>query len=131
MAASYDDISSIHEVGDVIARSVNDFFRQKETLKLVDKLKKAGVNTMQPKTEKILSRISGKVFVFTGELSSFSRSQAEELVKRLGAHVGSAVSKKTDYCVVGLDPGSKFNKAKQLKVAIIDESSFKKLTEAE
>ncbi|MEK7849974.1 MAG: NAD-dependent DNA ligase LigA [Candidatus Omnitrophota bacterium] len=131
MAASYDEISSIHEVGDVIARSVNDFFRQKETLRLIDKLKKAGVNTRQPKTEKTSSFISGKAFVFTGELGSFSRSQAEERVKRLGAHVGSAVSKKTDYCVVGRDPGSKFDKAKQLKVTIIDEAGFKKITGAE
>jgi len=130
LAASFDEISSIHEVGDVIARSVSDFFRQKETIRLIDKLKKAGVSMRQPKTEKISSLISGKAFVFTGELSSFSRSQAEELVKRLGARVSSAISNKTDYCVAGRDPGSKFDKAKKLKVTILDEAGFKKIMEA-
>jgi DNA ligase (NAD+) len=127
MKASLDEISSIYEVGDVIAHSVHYFFRQKETIKLIEKLKNAGVNLRELKKEKASSVISGKAFVFTGELGSFSRSRAEELVKRLGGRVSSAVSKKTDYCVVGRDPGSKFDKAKKLKVVTIDETEFKKI----
>ena len=127
MKVSREDLSSIYEIGEVIANSVYDFFRQKETLKIVEKLKKAGVNTEEPKQEKIVSALSGKAFVFTGELESFTRSEAQRRLKELGAEASSRVTKKTDYCVVGKNLGSKFDKAKKLNIPMITESEFKKL----
>ncbi len=125
--ASVSDMTSIYELGDVIAHSVCDFFQQKETARLVEKLKKAGVQTVEPQSHKIESSISGKAFVFTGELGVFSRQEAELLVKRLGARVTTSVSKSTDYVVCGKEPGSKFDNAKKLGVRILDENEFKKL----
>lgn len=127
MKTKIEDLSSIYEIGEVIAHSVCDFFKQKETLRVIEKLKKTGVRAEQPRQEKKASPISDKTFVFTGELESFSRSEAEGAVKELGAQVSSAVSKKTDYCVVGKNPGSKFEKAKKFNVPVLDEAEFKKL----
>ncbi len=127
MKASREDIGSIHEIGTVIANSVSDFFRQKDTLKVIEKLKKAGVNREEPKRERIVSGISGKTFVFTGELEDFTRGEAEERVRRLGAESSSQVTKRTDYCVAGKNPGSKFDKAKKINIHIISEAEFKKL----
>lgn len=127
MKAKIEDFSSIYEIGEVIAHSVYDFFKQKETLRAIEKLKKAGVRAEQPRQEKKASPISDKTFVFTGELESFSRSEAEGAVKELGAQVLTAVSKKTDYCVAGKNPGSKFKKAKKFNVPVLDEAEFKKL----
>lgn len=125
--ASENEIASIHEVGDVIARSISTFFRQKETARLIEKLRSAGVNTVQPKKEKIVSAISGKKFIFTGELESWTRSEVEQLVQAKGALIVSSVSKGTDYCVAGQNPGSKFDKAKKLNVSVLDEQGFKRL----
>ena len=129
MSVSRQELENIHEIGDVIAASVHDFFRQKQTLKVIEKLKKSGINLEEPKQvrARVASRIAGKTFVFTGELEGFSRSDAERRVKELGAEASSSVSRKTDYCVVGKDPGSKFEKCKKLNVPAIDEAAFKKL----
>lgn len=122
-----DELGSIHEIGEVIAGSVVDFFRRKETQALVEKLKSAGVCVVQPKRGKISSPLSGKVFVFTGELKNFSRSEAESLLKAQGAEAGHGVTRKTDYLVVGDNPGAKYEKARRLNVAVIDEKAFQKL----
>ncbi|HXO58187.1 MAG TPA: BRCT domain-containing protein, partial [Candidatus Acidoferrum sp.] len=66
----------------------------------------------------------GKIFVLTGTLSSLTRGQAEDRIKSLGGAVGSNVTKKTDYLVVGAEPGSKLEKAQRLKVPILDEAAF-------
>lgn len=125
--ADLKEMSSIHEIGDVIAGSVYSFFRQKKVHSLIDKLKKAGLKTNQPKNEKKDNSLSGKTFVFTGELQGYSRNDAQKRVKDMGAKVSSSVSRNTDYCVSGAEPGSKIEKAASLNVKILNESEFKKM----
>lgn len=127
MKAKEEELSSIDEIGDVIARSVCQFFRSPETQKLVEKLERCGVNLAQPKARVVASVISHKSFVFTGELEHLSRGEAEALVKERGAYTSSSVSQNTDYVVVGRDPGSKFDKAKKFRIPTLDEKKFKKL----
>lgn len=125
--ASRQDLSALHEIGDVIAGSVYIFFRQKEINRLIEKLQKAGVNLEQPKQKGGEQTLAGRLFVFTGELTGLSRNEAEQLVKFKGAGVVSSVSKKTNYVVAGSHPGSKLKKAEQLNIPILDEAAFKKM----
>jgi len=126
MNAKIDDLTNINEIGPVMAESIVNFFAQDGTKKLIDKLKSAGVNMAEVK-EKYPLPLSGKTFVFTGELKSFTRSQAETKVKELGGNTGNSVTQKTDYVVVGENPGSKYDKAKQFNINILSEQDFLKL----
>ncbi|MHB9154772.1 MAG: NAD-dependent DNA ligase LigA [Endomicrobiales bacterium] len=125
--ASCDDLTRLNEVGPVMARSVVDFFSQPSVRSLVEKLRKAGVNTTEPKRETAALPLSGKTFVFTGELSAYTRSDAENRVRELGGNPSSSVSRKTDFVVAGEAPGSKLAKARKLGVKILNESEFKEL----
>ncbi len=127
IAAKQEDMGSIHEIGLVIAHSVYQFFNSKETNRLLEKLKDAGINMSQPKKKLISSPVSGKTFVFTGELESLSRSEAEALIKNMGAMAVSSVSNNLDYCVAGKNPGSKLKKAKKLNTTVLNEDEFRKL----
>ncbi|MFH1622103.1 MAG: NAD-dependent DNA ligase LigA [Candidatus Omnitrophota bacterium] len=127
MQAKVDDFSSIYEIGDVMAQSILDFFKQPKVKSLISNFKKAGINTIQPKTGISQSVLSGKIIVFTGELNEFSRMEAESLVRKFGGNASSSVSKKTDFVVAGENPGSKFRQAKSLGVKIINENEFKQL----
>ncbi|MCX5715936.1 MAG: NAD-dependent DNA ligase LigA, partial [Candidatus Omnitrophica bacterium] len=128
ITASKEDFDAIHEIGAVMAESVEDFFRQEGTKKLVAKLKKAGVNMSEPKQKAGAKQpLAGKTFVFTGELTGFSRTEAERLVRELGGNASSSVSASTDFLVAGGAPGSKYERAKKLGVKIIDEKEFKKM----
>lgn len=128
MSAKKEEVDAIHEIGSVMAESIEDFFAQEGTKKLITKLKKAGVNMSEPKGKTGSSRaLAGKTFVFTGELSGFSRQEAERLVRELGGNAGSSVSVKTDFVVAGEIPGSKYDKAKKLGVKIIGEKEFKEM----
>jgi DNA ligase (NAD+) len=120
--ASLEEINSIPDIGDVVAKSIYDFFRNKENLKLIDGLLKVGVKIIKP--EKIETKLKGLTFVFTGALKTMTRDEAKEKVRLLGGEVSSSVSKETDYVVVGEEPGSKFEKAKKLGVKIISEKDF-------
>jgi DNA ligase (NAD+) len=123
--ASLEELSNVHEVGPKIAQSVYEFFRHAETQTFLKKLKDAGVQPQEvEKVEVKDSPIAGKTFVFTGELTTMPRSEAEARVKRLGAKATSSVSKKTDYVVVGASPGSKYQKAVELGITILDEQGF-------
>jgi DNA ligase (NAD+) len=123
--ASFDQINSIPDIGDVVAKSIYDFFRNKENLKLIDGLLKVGVKIIKP--EKIETKLKGLTFVFTGALKTMTRDEAKEKVRLLGGEVSSSVSKETDYVVAGESPGSKFEKAKKLGVKIISEEEFLKM----
>ncbi|MBN2121012.1 MAG: NAD-dependent DNA ligase LigA [Candidatus Omnitrophica bacterium] len=120
------DLENISEIGPVIARSLVEYFRQPQVKKLIQKFKKAGFN---PKEQISPSKgvLKGKKFLFTGELESFSRLKAQELVLSQAGDVSSSVSKNIDFVVVGKNPGSKFAKAKKLGLKVIDEAEFKKL----
>jgi DNA ligase (NAD+) len=122
-----EDLDAIYEVGEVLSVSVVDFFKQPQTQKLIDDLRRAGLNFSEPVAETKSGLLTGKTLVFTGELKSFSRRQAEELVRRLGANAVSTVSKKTDFVVAGDEPGSKYAKAKELGVKVITEQQFKEM----
>ncbi len=124
--ATQEELSNIPEIGPVIASSVTNFFNAKHTAILIERLKHAGVKVDEPIIEKksFDTPFTGKTVVFTGELQHYSRKDAEELVKTLGGNPTSAVSKKTDYVVVGDNPGSKFEKAKQLGIKILSEKDF-------
>jgi len=121
---SEEEFREIPEVGPIMASSIMNFFSSKNTQKMIKEFKRAGVNLIQAKRVVKKSRISGKTFVFTGELKSLSRSQARRLIEELDAQSTSTISKNTDFLVVGENPGSKYTKAKQLGVATIQEKEF-------
>lgn len=114
-------------VGPVMARSVHDFFRNPSNQRVLKKLEAVGVSAEESARKLLSRRLTGQSIIFTGELSSYSRHQAEEAVRANGGTVGSSVTKKTTVVVAGESPGSKYEKAKALGVKIINESEFKKL----
>ena len=122
-----EELQSINEIGPVMAESIFNFFRTEENKKVIEKLRYNGVNIEENEPSLKSKNLEGKTFVVTGSLESFSRSEIEELIRKRGGNVSSSVSKNTDYVIAGKDPGSKFEKAKELGVKIIDEKEFKKL----
>ena len=127
MQVRVDELQNIRDIGSVMAQSIVDFFRQEQTKKIIEKLEKIGVNTREQIMKQKSSKLSGKTFVFTGDLINFTRSQAQNIVRDLGANFSSSVSKNTDFVVIGQNPGSKLQKARQLDVEIINEDDFNKI----
>jgi len=125
-----EELTEVPEVGPIMASSIMKFFSSKSTGNMIEGFKRVGVNLTQNKQAVKESQINGKNFVFTGELNSFSRSKAKKSIEALGAKWTSTVSKNTDFLVVGKNPGSKYNKAKQLGVAIIQEKGFIKIVQS-
>jgi DNA ligase (NAD+) len=125
--ADIEELQAIDEIGPVMAESIFNFFRTDENKKIIEKLKHSGVNTQEKDVGSSRSNIEGKTFVVTGSLENFSRHQIEELIRRAGGNASSSVSKNTDYLIAGKDPGSKFEKAKELGVKIINEKEFERL----
>jgi DNA ligase (NAD+) len=124
--ASTEELIGVKDVGEVVAKSINEWFEDKYNQKILDKLEKAGVRPEPIKVKKS-SKLQDKTFVFTGSLDTISREDAEEAIRELGGDPASSVSKGTDYVVVGEDSGSKYDKAKKLGVKIINEEQFLKL----
>lgn len=127
MNATKEELLSIKEIGEEIATSIVDFFRNKENIKLIEKLLKAGVEIARVEKPSATSPVSGKTVVFTGELKSMTRGEAQRLVEELGGKASSSVSRKTDFVVAGPGAGSKLEQARKLGVKIIDEDEFLKL----
>jgi DNA ligase (NAD+) len=125
-----EELIEINEIGPKIAESIILFFKEKENLAIIDRLKSVGLNFGQEeekmRKEKGAQILTGKQFVLTGTLKDFTRTQAQEIISELGGRVTGSVSKKTDYVVAGEDPGSKYQKAQKLGVTIINEEEFKK-----
>jgi DNA ligase (NAD+) len=116
---------NIPEIGPVIEKSIKDFFENPENIHLLEKMKKSGVNIKQEKKQQITTTIfSGKRFVITGALKNFSRSEIIEFLKQKGAYVSESLSGKTDYLIVGENPGSKIDKAKKIRIKTITEEEF-------
>jgi DNA ligase (NAD+) len=120
----------VTEVGPVVAQSVLDFFASPAGKKTLQRMKQLRI---EPKSEKISAKkaahlpLSGKTFVLTGTLPSMTREEASEKIEALGGHVTGSVSRKTDYVLAGAEPGSKFDKAKELGIRILDEAAFRKM----
>jgi len=125
--AGEEELTNLNEIGPKIAESVVCFFNNPETERVIDKLKQAGVKMSEPVKKSAQSQLAGKVFVFSGSLEEYTREEAAALVEARGGEIGSGVSKKTDYLVVGAEPGSKLIKANELGIAVIDEARFNEL----
>jgi DNA ligase (NAD+) len=123
---SEEDLMEVEGIGPEVAASVHQFFRDKKNKESIELLKKAGVKVIEPKVKE-KGKLVGKTFLFTGVLKTFGRDEARNLVESSGGMTASSVSKKVDYVVVGEDPGSKFDKAKELGIKTLTEEEFKKL----
>ncbi|MDH4223197.1 MAG: NAD-dependent DNA ligase LigA, partial [candidate division Zixibacteria bacterium] len=124
---SIEDLSSTFEIGPIVAESLYNFFHDQKNLKVLEKLKKAGVRFPEMKTKTEATPLSGKTFVLTGGLDSFTRDEAKKIIEEMGGRVSSSVSKKTDFVIAGKDPGSKLTQAQKLGVKTINEEEFKEL----
>ena len=118
---------SVHEIGPETARSIVDFFSEPRNLKVMEKLKAAGVVFPVEERAASIGALSGKVFLFTGALASFTRDEAKDLVESLGGEAASSVSKKVDFVVAGEEAGAKYAKAKKLDLRILNEEEFRKM----
>ena len=125
--ATKDDLLSINEIGPILVQSILDFFANKETLNMIEELKILGINTIEPKKDTSFLPLANKTFVLTGELSTLTRQDAQNLILSFGGKTTSSVSKKTDYIIVGENPGSKYQKAISLGIKILTEEEFTKL----
>jgi DNA ligase (NAD+) len=126
-SAKEEQLYEVSEVGPKVASGILEFFSEPSNRQLLKKLDKAGVHPTVEKRQVKSQKLAGKSFVFTGSLANRSREEAGELVGQHGGKVSGSVSKKTDYVVVGTDPGSKYEKAKELDVTILSEAEFEKL----
>lgn len=125
--ATQDELKDIPEIGPIMAAAIVNFFRSPQAKQLIEKLKKAGLNMSQPAVKGGARPLAGESFVFTGELQSFTRTEAQRLVQELGGNFSSGLSRETDFVVAGENPGSKYERARKLNVKIINEAEFKKL----
>ena len=125
MKASKEELEEIHEIGSVMAESIYNFFHDDKNLSEINKLLSKGIELVKVAQKKGV--FSGKTFVLTGTLPTYSRAEATKLIEDGGGKVSSSVSAKTDYVLAGTDSGSKLKKAQELKVKVISEDEFKKL----
>ena len=123
MTASSEDISAIDGFGDVMAKSLIEYFSLPQSKKLIEKLKEHGV-LMEAEKKVVSDKLHGFTFVLTGTLPTMSRDEASAIIIASGGKVASSVSKKTDYVLAGEKAGSKLNKAESLGIKIIDENEF-------
>ena len=126
-AAKEEQLFEVTEVGPKVAAVIAEFFSEPANRQIIKKLEKAGVRPTEEKRVLKSQKFAGKSFVFTGSLANRSREDAGQLVMQHGGKVSGSVSKKTDYVVVGADPGSKYDKAKELGVSVLTEPEFEKL----
>jgi DNA ligase (NAD+) len=127
MNAGQEELQAIDQVGPIMAESVYQYFRTARNRTVIDDLLAAGVRPQPPAPKKRTGTLQGKTVVVTGTLRDFSRQQAEQAIREAGGKTSSSVGKKTDFLVVGDEPGSKLQKARDLGVEVIDEERFKKL----
>lgn len=125
MTKTIDDLTEIQDVGNVIAESIVEFFKNEENIKMIEELKELGVNTKYLGNDSLTTEeFSNKTFLLTGSLEHFTRDEAEEAIENLGGKTVKSVSKKTDVVIVGKSPGSKYNKALDLGITIWQEEEF-------
>lgn len=127
--ATYDELISIEGIGDEIAKSIVEYFSSEKTKEIISKLKKVGVNMSEELEESEDQPFKGLKFVVTGTLKNYSRSEIQDLIRKKGGIVSESVSRKTDYLILGENPGSKYQKALQFGIKIITEEEFEKMLE--
>ncbi len=127
MNAELDELSMQDDVGEKTANSIYEFFKQEQTIDLINKLKASGVNMESLEQESTDKRFEGMTFVLTGALEEFTREQASEIIEKFGGKTSGSVSKKTTYVLAGEDAGSKLTKAQSLGVTVISEAEFKSM----
>lgn len=128
--ATLEDLQKISEIGPIVATSIFNFFKTPKVLKDLENLNKAGLVLKAPEANKS-AILEGKTFVFTGQLQTLTRTQAQDLAKQNGAKVSSSVSSKTYAVVAGADAGSKLEKAQKLGIKILTEQEFLSLLNKE
>lgn len=124
--ASYEDLIAIPDIGNILASSIVEFFKDEDNIKLINDLKEIGINMEFIGSEVKSSIYENKNFVLTGTLESLTRDELKEILESHGAFTRDSVSKKTDYVIVGSEPGSKYKKALELGIEIWDEEKMKK-----
>ncbi len=127
MSAEQEELAAIDQIGPTMAKSIYEYFRDRENQSVIDQLLAAGLNPERPAPKRRSEKLAGKTIVVTGTLESFSRQQAEQAIRQAGAKASSSVSKKTDYILAGENAGSKLDKARKLGVEVIDEKQFMKM----
>ena len=128
--ASKEEISSIDGFGEIMAESVWDYFQDPKALNLIEQFRQAGLNFTEP-TENTGQALTGKTFVLTGTLPTYTRQEAKALIEKNGGKVTSAVSSKTDFVLAGEEAGSKLTKAQQLGIPILSEEEFRSLLDGQ
>jgi DNA ligase (NAD+) len=126
-AQTVEDLTQVHEIGPVVAESIYNFFHNPKNREVLNNLKKGGVIFPEEKAERKETALTGKTFVLTGGLDSMTRDEARKMIETFGGRVSSSVSKKTDFVVVGKDPGSKYADAQRLGVKTLREEEFRKM----
>jgi DNA ligase (NAD+) len=124
--AKLEEIDSILDIGPVVAKSIYEWFSDKDNIKFLEKLEKK-LKIISQKASFKSQKLSGKTFVLTGSLESMTRDQAKEKIRELGGDIAGSVSSNTDYVVAGSEPGSKAERAEKLGVKIISEKEFLKI----
>ncbi|MBQ7141061.1 MAG: NAD-dependent DNA ligase LigA [Bacilli bacterium] len=127
MNADFETLNNIKDIGGIIAKNIVDYFNNEENIKVIEELKFMGINTEYKGKRNIEitnELIFGKTFVLTGTLENYTRDEVKEILENLGGKVTGSVSKKTDVVIVGSDPGSKYDKARELNITIWDEQEF-------
>jgi DNA ligase (NAD+) len=123
MTASVEELESVNEVGPRVAQAIQEFFAEEKNRQLIEKLRHAGL-TFTAEKKKKSTKLEGLTFVLTGTMADLSRDEAKARIEAAGGRVSGSVSKKTNYLVAGEDAGSKLEKAKELKVPVIDQAEL-------
>ena len=125
--ASLENLTAIRDIGPVVARAIYEWFRQEKNMKFLEKMGKTGIKIREVKKEVKKLKLKGLTFVLTGTLEKITRSEAKNKIREIGGDISETVSKNVNYVIVGADPGSKYNKARELGVKILAEEEFLKL----
>ena len=125
--ATLEELSIINDIGPIMANNIVEFFKQEQTIDLINRFKQYGVNIQSLENDVEDNRFEGKIFVLTGSLENYTRTEAADIIEKFGGKTSSTVSKKTSYVLAGEEAGSKLTKAQNLGVEIITEEQFENM----
>ena len=127
MKASLESLALVEDIGEITADSIYTFLKNDQTIDLINRLEKSGVNMKAIEDENADNRFEGKTFVLTGSLEKYTRQEASDIIEKFGGKVSGSVSKKTSYVLAGEEAGSKLTKAQNLEIDIISEEQFEEM----